>query len=121
MFQTFLRSGFIKKTFFLFGGVDFWCSIQFGERKFHPSRLENDGTHTHTGVARFFVVQHTKTEKIYQPPKIIPKGHTIYRNRKNIPNPYKLYQKAIQYTETGKNILNDHKLHQQATKYTKWP
>jgi hypothetical protein len=36
-------------------------------------------------VARFFSVQHTKTGKIYQVTKNIPKGHKMYQMANNFP------------------------------------
>jgi hypothetical protein len=57
-----------------------------------------------TRLARFFVIQYTKTGEN------IPKDH------------YTNYQKAIQYTKTGENIPKDHYInYQKAIQYTKWP
>jgi hypothetical protein len=55
-------------------------------------------------VARFFVVQYTKTGKIYQNGENIPKRGKYTKNITNnhnvgIPNDNKIYQSAIKYTK----------------------
>jgi hypothetical protein len=75
-------------------------------------------------VAIFFLLQHTKTGKIYQNGKNIPNDHKIYPNGKNIPNGCKLYQMYVRYTKIAlyqmiTNIPNSCKIYQMTTKYTK--
>jgi hypothetical protein len=42
----------------------------------------------------------------------------MYQNGKNIPNDYKIYLIAIEYTKCPQNIHNCHKLFKMAVKYT---
>jgi hypothetical protein len=63
----------------------------------------------HLRVARFFLVQYTKSFK------------NIPNKYKNTPNGHKTYQMTAKYTKWPQNLPNGHKIYQMTAKYTKWP
>jgi hypothetical protein len=67
-------------------------------------------------TARFVLVQHTKTGKIYQ---ITTKY--VYQISVDLPNGRKIYQMAVKYTKWPYNMPNVHKIYQMAVKYTRCP
>jgi hypothetical protein len=77
-------------------------SFDFHVMAFFMSWLLQPSQQVRPGVARFFLVQLTKT-------------------RKNIPNDHKTYQTATKYAKWPQNMSNGHKICQMATKYAKRP
>jgi hypothetical protein len=67
-------------------------------------------------AARLFLVQHTKTGKMFQ--KTIKKQMATKYTKwpQNIPNGHKIYQMATKYTKWPQNIPNGHSIYQMAVK-----
>jgi hypothetical protein len=85
-------------------------------------------------VARYFLVQHTKTGKIYTKmqyinytewPQIYPMATKYTEWPQNIPNGHKIYVMATKYVYVMATkyvyVMATKYVYVMATKYTKWP
>jgi hypothetical protein len=67
----------------------------------------------HSRFARFFLIQHTRTGKIYQ----MTTRYT--KSPQDIPNDHEIYQITSRYAKSPQDIPNDHEIYQMTMRYTK--